>query len=525
MNTRGAARQTSDSDTADTTSAGRRAVRRLDLLSAFSTGIICEFDCECRYRDVWATDERLLAMPANELIGRTIAEALGEAIGRPLMEATARVYQTGVPEIREYTLMLGVGERTFQATIIRIRGYDEQETWRAAALIRDITEQRAIESKLAEAERLAGLGLLAAGVGHEINNPLMVAHEGARLAKESLISLSGGPDAAGAMTRIPAVIAMLAEVLESVQRMQGIVSDLKLFRRESDDERSIVDPLVALRRAIDVTRHQIEQRARLERDIQPVPLVSATEGKLCQIFINLLMNATQAIDDGDPSRNSVGVRTSTDTHGSAIVEIRDTGRGIPQEDVQRIFDPFFTTKREGMGLGLAICERLVKSWGGQIEVESQVGHGTTFRICLPGRELIAEAARPTLRAELSLRRMRILLVDDEVALLRLLAAQLGRNHEVSTAASCVAALEILSKDSRFDAILCDLMMPLADGIAFHERLGEIAPDLQRRVVFMTGGAFTERTRSFLESSQNMTLEKPFTREEAVDVLSRIGPRD
>src|ERR1041384_4880928 len=183
MTTGGTARQASGTDTSDTAAAGRRAARRLDLLSAFTTGIVCEFDGECRYRDVWATAERLLAMPANELIGRTIADALGEAVGRPLMDATARVYRTGVPETREYVLTLGVGERTFQSTIIRIRGDEEGETFRAAALIRDITEQRAIERKLAEAERLAGLGLLAAGIGHELNNPLMVAQENARLAK------------------------------------------------------------------------------------------------------------------------------------------------------------------------------------------------------------------------------------------------------------------------------------------------------------------------------------------------------
>src|SRR5262249_42830009 len=148
------------------------------------------------------------------------------------------------------------------------------------------------------------------------------------------------------------------------------------------------------------------------------------EGKLCQIFINLLMNAAQAIDEGAPRTQSISVRSSTDPRGWALVEIRDTGCGIPPEELTKIFNPFFTTKREGMGLGLSICQRIVTSWGGSISAESEVGRGTTFRVALPPHDADAESVAVAAPIEPSTSkpsaRMRLLVIDDEPALLRVL---------------------------------------------------------------------------------------------------------
>jgi signal transduction histidine kinase len=509
---------------AEQTAARRRAERRVELLSAFARGIICEFDAECRYRDVWATDERLLAMPADQLIGRTIAEALGEEIGRPLMEATERVHRSGIPETQEYTLSLEVGLRTFEAEIVRIRHDTEFEPVRAAALIRDVTEQRAVERRLAEAERLAGLGLLAAGIGHEINNPLMVIQETARIAATKLGSLASGPHPIAA--EIEPLRTMMADVLAGVQRMQGIVSDLRLFRREADDTRSAVDVRATLATALDMTQRQIEMRARLERDIAATPLISGSRGKLCQIFVNLLMNATQAIADGAPQLQAIRVRTATDPRGWAIVEVVDTGCGIPPEELGRIFDPFFTTKREGMGLGLSICERIVTSWGGTISVESELGRGTVFRIALPPAVGEATSADRTVPPDAPVqappRRKRLLIIDDEPVLLRVLSLALSDDHEVVTACGCDDAMRILTDDTRFDAVLCDLMMPVRDGVVFYERVAREAQHLLPRVVFMTGGAFTDRAWRFLQSVSNKTLEKPFGPPEVEQILETLA---
>ncbi|HZU84215.1 MAG TPA: PAS domain-containing protein, partial [Polyangiaceae bacterium] len=262
-----------------------RTKRRVELLSAFARGIICEFDGECRYRDVWTTDERLLAMPSHELIGRTIAEALGEEVGGPLMSATARVFQTGTPETHEYTLALGVGPRAFEARIVRI-GASGDEPYRAAALIRDVTEEKEVERKLHEAERLAALGMLAAGIGHEINNPLMVAHENARLISRTLESLARRSSELAA--DVQPMREMLDDVLKSVDRMQDIVADLRLFRRDDQDGVALVDARAALATAIDLARAQVQQRAVLELDLSPVPLIAVREARLVQVFLNLL---------------------------------------------------------------------------------------------------------------------------------------------------------------------------------------------------------------------------------------------
>jgi signal transduction histidine kinase len=505
--------------------AKRRAERRVELLSAFARGIICEFDEECRYKDVWTTDESLLAMPTDQLLGRTIVEALGEEIGRPLQVATARVYATGLPETREYTLELPVGPRAFEAQIVRIRPEGDAEPYRAAALIRDVTEEKELERKLAEAERLASLGVLAAGIGHEINNPLMIVQENVRWVAEALRTHGKLP-----RERRDADLLVLSErlddALDGVERMQQIVGDLRLFRQEEGRELAALDIRSSVHSAIAIAQGQIEQRALLERDLSAVPLTAASEGKLVQVFLNLLINATQSIQKGDPRSQRIRVTTRTDARGWAVAEISDTGCGIPPSELPRIFDPFFTTKREGMGLGLSVCQRIVRDYGGSLTVESEVGRGTTFRLNLPPHVSQGpHAPAPASRAEtVPSRRLRLLVIDDKAALVRILEMTLRKDHEVVTAQSGDESLGILSKDARFDAILCDLMMPLGDGMTFYEQLGRAHPELKERVIFMTGGAFTERARSFLESVPNKTIGKPFTPESLRGLLAELAAR-
>jgi signal transduction histidine kinase/ActR/RegA family two-component response regulator len=494
----------------------------VDLLSAFARGIICEFDAECRYRDVWTTDERLLAMPSKELIGRTIVEALGEEIGRPLMNGTARVFATGTPETHVYTLPLAVGARTFEARIVRMNG---PEPRRAAALIRDVTEEKEVERRLGEAERLAALGVLAAGIGHEINNPLMVVQESARIVADALEALARDPPSA-TFTFAEAISSMrekLDEVLDSVQRMRRMVADLRLFRRDEGTERASVDPRSSLESAVELARGPVEQRAILERDLGPVPRVAASDAKLAQVFLNLLINATQAIPEGAAHSQRIRVSSRTDARGWAVVEIADSGCGIPADELHHIFDPFFTTKREGMGLGLSICRDIVSGYGGTIVAESEPGAGTTFRVTLPPdeREPSRSHAASSTPPPAPLRRLRLLVVDDEPALLRVLSLTLREEHDVVTASGCDAALCVLQGDRGFDAILCDLMMPLGDGMIFYERVGHLQSDLRPKVIFMTGGAFTARARAFLESVPNKTLAKPFDPDELRRVLSEI----
>jgi len=183
----------------------------------------------------------------------------------------------------------------------------------------------------------------------------------------------------------------------------------------------------------------------------------------------------------------------------------------------RIFDPFFTTKAvgEGTGLGLAICHGIVKANGGEIAVESTVGHGTLFRVTLPPSLSVSvvepQAARlPSHRVPAPHdEKMRVLVVDDDPLVGRAVKRTLGSHHHVTLATNGSQALDELLKSDPYDVILCDLMMPEMTGMALHAALVQRAPALAERMIFLTGGAFTSAAREFLDVVPNPRLEKPF----------------
>ena len=194
-----------------------------------------------------------------------------------------------------------------------------------------------------------------------------------------------------------------------------------------------------------------------------------------------------------------------------VVEIEDTGSGMPPEVQARLFTPFFTTKPAGVGtgLGLSICQRIVTTFGGEITVTSELGSGTTFRVALPVSGATLEAAPPRVARQLGTRRGRVLVIDDEPMLTNIVRRSIGRVHDVQTSPSATHALARFRAGERYDVILCDLMMPEITGMELHHALGTIAPEQVARVVFMTGGAFTTVAREFLDRVDNAVVEKPF----------------
>jgi PAS domain S-box-containing protein len=266
----------------------------------------------------------------------------------------------------------------------------------------DITERKRAEEALRKsqaqlrmADRLATVGTLSAGVAHEINNPLAY----------TLANLSYVRDALARVRETPAGLdlqelrASMEEAVEGAERVRRIVKDMKTLSRMDDDRIGAVDVEAALDASVNMAFHELRHRAQLVKDYDHVPLVRGNEGRLVQVFLNLLINAAQAIHGNAPDRNEVRLATCVDAQGRIAVEISDTGIGIPEEILPRIFDPFFTTKPVGVGtgLGLSICHSLVAAMGGSIEVASKVGVGTRFLILLPGAERPAvelhEAAR------------------------------------------------------------------------------------------------------------------------------------
>jgi two-component system, cell cycle sensor histidine kinase and response regulator CckA len=265
--------------------------------------------------------------------------------------------------------------------------------WAGWAVGLDVTELRQTQQRLLVSERMASVGTLAGGVAHEINNPLAFVIINLEFVAETLASLISAPpespSARAALLREAAEA--IANTQQGADRVRRIVRDLTVFSRAESEAREPTDVRAVLKACVQVAQNELRHRARVVEDYGPVPLVMASEGRLGQIFLNLLMNAAHAIPEGAADRNQVVIVTRADRDGRAVVEVRDTGQGIQPEVVARIFDPFFTTRTigKGTGLGLYICYGIVDALGGEIQVEAEPRKGSVFRVLLP-----PEGARP-----------------------------------------------------------------------------------------------------------------------------------
>jgi PAS domain S-box-containing protein len=376
-------------------------------------------------------------------------------------------------------------------------------------MAKDVTELKKLTAKMMQVDRMVAVGTLAAGVGHEINNPLAYVLSNVLFAVRELKALESSSDVPlAARQRIGAAAAALDDARDGAERVRDIVRDLKTFSRAEDSVQEPVDIHAVLDSALAMARNEIRHRAQVVKRYGELPMVAANRSRLAQVFVNMLANAAHAIPDGHADRNHITL-TTRQVGDKVEIWVGDTGSGIAPEHLPRIFDPFFTTKAvgEGTGLGLAICAGIIRDQGGDIAVETELGRGTTFKISLPvGAPLSrSEAAAPSNDAAA---RWSILVVDDEpmfgVALRRLLS---GR-HDVRVAGSGREALVHLESGQRFDAILSDVHMPEMTGIELYETIGERWPELLPRIGFVTGGAISDAARSFLDSRRDRIFEKP-----------------
>ncbi|MCI0749887.1 MAG: response regulator [Nevskiales bacterium] len=370
-------------------------------------------------------------------------------------------------------------------------------------------EQKKMREQLLISDRMASIGTLAAGVAHEINNPLAAVIANLELIAKDLERIV---DELKIGERMQEVLEELHDARESADRLRHIVRDLKIFSRASDEERpGAVDVQKILESTLRIAHNEIRYRARVERNYSAVPPVHATEARLGQVFLNLIVNAAQAIPEGQAEHNVIYITTGLEASGRVAVEVRDTGCGIPAENLSRIFDPFFTTKPVGVGtgLGLSICHQIVSGFGGDIQVDSQTGKGTAFRVLLPPARAEEAVKRPVVSVVPAARRGHVLVVDDEPMIGKAVGRMLGNEHEVTLALNAADALRRMVAGERFDVVLCDLMMPHMTGMELHAELLRIAPDQAARMVFLTGGAFTLAARTFLDTVPNQRLDKPF----------------
>jgi signal transduction histidine kinase/ActR/RegA family two-component response regulator len=386
-----------------------------------------------------------------------------------------------------------------------------------------LVELRDAQAQLVARERMAAIGLLAAGVAHEINNPLAFVLSNVRFALDEL----GRPEPA-ARDAAEAARA-LHEAARGIERMKDIVGGLRGLSRAEDDEAASVELDKAVEATLRLAWNEIRHQALLVRELRPAPPVSSTEGRIGQLVLNLVVNALQAMPSRDSSRNAVRVSTLTSEAGWAVIEVADNGTGMTAEVRSRLFEPFFTTKPRGVGtgLGLSMCKRVVDAAGGRIAVESEPGVGTTFRIELPpaGRPAPGAVESPA-ADEAAPAPARVLVVDDEPLICSSVRRTLGR-HEVVAATNAREALERLRGGERFDVLVCDVMMPGMSGIQLVEELLRAGSDAARRVVFLTGGALSAEAQDLIGRAQASALEKPFepaALRAAVDrVLRARGP--
>ena len=374
---------------------------------------------------------------------------------------------------------------------------------RAVGVMIDVSAQRRLQAEVELSSRMASLGTLAAGVAHEINNPLAFVRANLDFA---LGRLANGP---------LDVRLALAQAREGSERVEAIVRDLKTFSRPADAGRGPIDVGRAIESAITLAWNEIRHRATLVRDLADGLAVVADEAQLGQVVLNLLINAAQALPDGGAAHQTITVEARRDGD-EVVVVVADTGPGIPPDVAARIFEPFFTTKPVGVGtgLGLSICHRIVTSLGGAIDVDSAPGRGARVTVRLPACAPAEVPAAPPPGAA-SGARARVAVIDDEPLVGEALARLLDE-HDVVVFERARDAMAWLDGGGRCDVLLCDLMMPETSGIEMHAWLRTAHPELATRTIFLTGGAFTDAAARFVRDHQARCFDKPFD----LDVLRR-----
>ncbi len=446
-----------------------------------------------------------------------IVAKLGQVM--PPYEARLR-RELGEPIIARGTVypILGEGSR-----VVGIEG-----------ILLDVTGEQAARSRLVQADRLATVGMLSAGVAHEINNPAAFMLLGLDVLSRTL---------AGPTVQMPAdveaqVKQLVSDLRETGRRIVDIARDMRLFASPpvaQGGRRTLVDVARTIESALTITRAQIVEKAELDVSIaQDLPLVAMDDGRLGQVMVNLLVNAAQAVGEARAARGALPedrVRiTASATEAQVTVTVEDTGVGMRREVLDRVFTPFFTTKHPelGTGLGLAISKQILDAAGGSIVAESpgtlgEPPRGSRFVITLPAHVPGgAESVTPRPRQVVGTR-ARVLVVEDEVLLGKALADQLAERHEVTVVTGGEQALALLAS-KRFDVVLCDLKMPTMGGEELFRRVAAADPTMSRRFIFMTGVSFGPELERFLDEVGAPLLEKPFPIRRALAVIDEVAAR-
>jgi C4-dicarboxylate-specific signal transduction histidine kinase/CheY-like chemotaxis protein len=404
----------------------------------------------------------------------------------------------------------------------------------SVVVFRDVTEHRRMQAQLLVADRMASVGMLAAGVAHEINNPLAYVTANTDLAVGTLPellqqALAAPPDDSATRAVLTERFADLTRALEEsrqgAERVRAIVRDLSTFARGEDTRNGPVDLRRIVESTLNVASNELRHRARLVRDIDDVDPVDGREGGLGQVVLNLLFHVMHRLSEGAADRNVITVRLKRGADGTTVLELSDNGPAIPPDRLGHLFDPYrVSADGHGSGLGLAVCHATVLALGGSITAANGTDRGCVFRIVLPrSREPLPPPPPSAVKPPMPGKRGRLLIIDDEPMIGASLKRALGREYDVTATTSATDALAALDRGERWDVILCDLMMPTMSGMDLYEALQTRLPDQVERIVFLTGGAFTPRGQRFLAEVPNPRIEKPFDVKNLRDIVrERMG---
>ena len=487
-------------------------------------------DAEQRISFVNIAAERLLGREKEELVGMPVADVVRIAVGGRLEPLDALVgcamrdrAITPLPADARLALTAAGTEGTFVEGSIAPMASAAPGDRGAAIVLRDVDERRRLERRLLATERLAAVGTMAAGMRHEINNPLsfVVANVGHALAA---LRARGDIDAD--------IISALEDAAHGADRVRTIVDGLRPIAQGDEGRRQAVPPQVLVADAARASAHALRHHALLELAVDRSPDLVCDRERMVAALVAILLGAAARVGEGRAGESVIRLTARSDAAGRLVFEVHDDGAPLDDAERARMFDPFAASGNATAGVELAVAQRTILAHGGEVEVQSAPGAGNTVRLTLPVQHGVPAAAAasttaamaprsPGLEAEPGRQQARVLVVDDEPAIGRALGRMLSLHHDVCVESDARVALVRIAGGERFDVVLCDLMMPLMSGMDFYEQLGTHASELRDRVIFLTGGAFTPRSEQFLRDVKNPCLSKPFARgavAEAVDLL-------
>lgn len=467
----------------------------------------------------FANEMYLNLVGRRDIIGLPLKEAIPD-LDENVLSILKQVYKTGKKFEATDLKMVGdwgadgnVKEKFFTLVYAPLLNAQHEVTgvWTLAF---DTTESKMNEKLMHLNERMSALGKLAAGVGHEINNPLTYVI-GYLKAISDIVQSDGDQN--------KSVLEYVKNAEDGVHRIKEIVKSLKDLSREPAEREKTS---VILKHVAEVARGYAEvdtkNRADVSIEIDGSYLVNGNENELVQLFLNLILNAAHAITPGAMANNSIKISGEKVSDLEVLVRVKDTGCGIPKEHLEKIFDPFFSLKSDhgGSGLGLSICHNIMVSHKGKIDVESNPGAGTEFKLVFTLEQGPAAVIKAEESERLQLGRSRILIIDDEVLILKALQVLLAE-HETTITTSAREALQRITSGESFDAIICDMSMPDMTGQQFLEGLENIQHPLSQKTIMISGGVLTKEYEALSPRVRTRYLEKPFDLEVLKGMLAEI----